>query len=306
MFEHGAFEPDLCYGCGKRYLTRVNSFSPLWKCSECGAPLCVLCWETGERRCARHSGNAMESTGPAQSAAPETPAVPPPASESAPSGARPRMAEIFLRGFERNIRSCREVVIPWSGETLRLDPDARVQTPERLFGEVRQFSFSSGLLKRNRLCLAAIALHDPPPARVLELVSGPMGLSFQDDAAYCIGIFSPAGWRDSMETLDPVRGNACVYLVEHLAGTAWSVAGPEAPWKSLFDPETFPEQETRAGTALSAAPDLRFPGGFVFLDGFLEQNHLTREAVERAADSSNGRYLIIEHKGRYAIQRTSQ
>jgi subtilisin family serine protease len=52
--ESGAFETGLCYSCGRRYASRVGTFSPVWGCARCAAPLCVVCWQLGVRECGKH------------------------------------------------------------------------------------------------------------------------------------------------------------------------------------------------------------------------------------------------------------
>jgi len=326
------FEPDLCYGCGKRYMTKLGVFSPLWKCSQCGAPLCVLCWQTGRRGCADHAGVASEVSQPEKPRArvtasannpEEQPHEPPQArgdyavdAHAGDSRNDTQLDDIFLGGFERYVRSQRDIPLPFTGETIRLDPEAHAQTPQRLFGDVRQFVFSSGLLRRNRLCLAAIVLRnaglrgDPqtlyPAENLVDQIAGPMGLNFEMSVFYVLGIFSPVGWPESWKTRGTVRENAYFYFVEHIEDTVWEVFGPEGPWKNLFNPETASEQQKRAAKALVAAPELMFPGGLIFLDSFLQENRMNREAVEQAVGSSDGRYLIIEHKGKFAVQRTAR
>ncbi len=337
MCETRVFEPDLCYGCGKRYMTKRGVFSPLWKCSQCGAPLCVLCWQTGARGCADHAGVANEVSQPekprlrvtASASNPEETGDPQRQHETTPAigdyAVHPhagdsrndtQLGDIFLARFDRNVRSQREIPLPCTGETIRLDSETYAQTPQRLFGDVRQFVFQSGLLRRNRLCLAAILLKyaglrgDPqklsPAENLVDQIAGPMGLDFEESVFYAVGIFSPVGWPGSWKTRGTIRENAYFYFVEHIEGTVWEVFGPESPWKNLFNPETASEQQKRAAKALVAAPELVFPGGLIFLDIFLQENRMNREAVEQAVGSSDGRYLIIEHKGKFAVQRTAR
>ena len=227
-----------------------------------------------------------------------------------------RLGDAFLSRFELKVRSCGEIAVPSAGEIIRPDPGIQVQTPQRVFGDVRRFVFGGGLLKRIRLCLAAIVLKGTgltgekdllrPADSLLEQISGPLGLDIKEGVPHGIGVYSPVGWPQSWKIHAPDRGDIHFYLVEHLEGTAWLVFGSEGPWKNLFNPETAEEERIRAEKAMNTAPDLLFPGGQVSLDAFLVDFHLSRAGVQHVVETSQGRYQVIEHKGRFAIQRTAR
>lgn len=69
-----------------------------------------------------------------------------------------------------------------------------------------QFPLTAGLLKKGRFTLAAIRLEaagmtatgeaQRPADDLLQRISGTDGLDFKEEAFYCVGIFSPAGWPE--------------------------------------------------------------------------------------------------------------
>ena len=146
-----------------------------------------------------------------------------------------------------------------------MDAKAQAQVFRRTFGDVTQFPLTSGLLKKERLTLAAICLERTglatmgevlkPAESIFQQIAGPDGLNFEDEAFYCVGIFSPAGWPEEWRDLAEIRSNALFYLVEKGEGTAWNVFGPEGPLRDLFDPETAGEKQARAARALADHPE---------------------------------------------------
>ncbi len=56
----GSAPAMVCTGCGKTYRSRLSLAA---ECMECGAPICVDCWERkGERYCAEHADDASEKS----------------------------------------------------------------------------------------------------------------------------------------------------------------------------------------------------------------------------------------------------
>ena len=338
-----AFEPDVCYRCGKRYLSKVGVFSPAWKCRECGAPICQVCWQLGNRGCEKHKESAATAgdypAGPPPSAAPaagDPVFMPARAGASAgnraiPKGISPMTAfdpdpppapiepspcwgDTFANRFELKVRNAGCVAHPWSGTEFKVDAKAQAQVFRRTFGDVTQFALTSGLLNKERLTLAAICLERTglatmgevlkPAESIFQQIAGPDGLNFEDEAFYCVGIFSPAGWPEEWRDLAEIRSNAMFYLVEKGAGTAWNVFGPKGPLRNLSDPETAGEKQARAARALADHPKLIVSGDQITMNAFLEEYHLDRESAEAAIQTSGGRFQILEYKGKSYIQRS--
>jgi hypothetical protein len=330
-----AFAADVCYRCGKRYLSKVGVFSPAWQCRECGAPICRVCWQLGDRGCEKH----QERAGPPPGAAPVAgdpvfmparagasasqraipkgispmtafdPDPPPPAIEPSP-----RWGDTFANRFELKVRNAGCVAHPWSGAEFKVDAKAQAQVFRRTFGDVTQFALTSGLLKKERLTLAAVCLEKTgmatlgevlkPAESIFQQISGPDGLNFEDETFYGVGIFSPAGWPEEWRDLAEIRGNAMFCLVEKGEGTAWNVIGPKGPLRDLFDPETAGEKQARAARALADHPKLIVPGDQITMNAFLEEYHLDRESAAAAIEASGERLRILEHKGKSYIQRS--
>ncbi len=177
-----------------------------------------------------------------------------------------------------------------------------------------QFTLTAGLIRKARLTLAAIRLEGtglasagevPEPAPdLLQQITGPDGLDFHDERSYCVGIFSPVGWPVRWKDQAEMKGNALFYLVEKVEGTRWGVSGPDSPIRDLFDPESKDEKSTRARDALAGHPGLILRGDQVAVDAFLEQESLDRETVRDVVEACSGRYLMIEHEGKFYIQRS--
>jgi hypothetical protein len=338
-----AFAPDVCYRCGKRYLSKVGVFSPAWQCRECGAPICQVCWRLGDRGCEKHqqttAAAAAHPGAPGDAAAPAArdpvfmparagtssrqraipkgispmtafdPDPPPVAIEPSP-----RWGDTFANRFELKVRNAGCVAHPWSGAEYKVDAKAQAQVFRRAFGDVTQFPLASGLLKKERLTLAAICLERTalatmgevlkPAESIFQQIAGPDGLNFEDEAFYCVGIFSPAGWPEEWRNLAEIRSNAMFHLVEKGEGTAWNVFGPKGPLHDLFDPETAGEKQVRAARALADHPKLIVPGDQITMNAFLEAYHLDRESAEAAIQTSGERFQILEHKGKSYIQRS--
>ncbi len=332
---------DVCYRCGKRYLSKVGVFSPAWQCDTCGAPICQICWQLGHRACEKHKGDRAGTASPAagrpaaahaadpilraprgpiplnpnsipMGVSPMTLSDPPGAPAAAKSD--PRWAETFANRFDLKMRAIGAVKHPWSGEEFKVDPRLQAQTFRRSFGDVTQFPLSSGLLKKGRLTLAAVALEADAPATngtlprpaetIFQQIAGPDGLDFDDEAFYCVGVYSAAGWPEEWKNLAEIRGNAMFFLVEKGEGTRWNVFGPQGALRPLFDPETPGEKKTRAAQALAGHPKLVLPGDQIPMDAFLAEFHLDRQAAEAALQSAGDRFQLLEHKQKFYIQRS--
>jgi hypothetical protein len=324
------FQPDTCYRCGKIYHTKVGIFSPVRQCRECGAPICQICWQLGYRECEKH--HEQKRAGTAASGLPSAPAMASAARPGAPKGistmttsdpadpsssqeSSPHWGETFLNRFDMKIRAAGKLVEPHSGTEFQVNPKAQAQSFRRLFGSVTQFQFSAGLVRKERLSLAAVRLERvtpvtagswQPPENLLQQIAGPDGLDFQDEIFYGVGVFSVRGWPESWKQHVEARGNALFYLVEKGEGTLWHVFGSSGPLRGLFDPETVEEKNARAEKALAKHPQLLVPGDQISLDPFLEDNHLDRESVASAINAANGLFQIFEHKGKSYIQRSSR
>jgi hypothetical protein len=52
---NGTARPELiCAFCGRGYLSHVGTFREDWRCQQCGATVCFLCWDAGVRFCSDH------------------------------------------------------------------------------------------------------------------------------------------------------------------------------------------------------------------------------------------------------------
>ncbi len=338
------FEPDVCYRCGKRYLTKVGVFSPVWECRECGAPICRICWQLGHRSCERHKENAStpemspapapRASGaaaardpvflPSQAAASTRPGLTAEGfprmtthdlrSQPPPMAPVPCWGDTFINRFDLKVRDAGRVIHPWSGEEFEIDPKSQGQSFRRSFGGVTQFALAAGLLKKNRFILAAVRrdLEALAPGgaglqgadSILQEIMGPGGLAFTDQDFYCVGIFSPTGWPEDWKRHAEARGNALFYLVEKGEGTSWIVFGHESPLRDLFDPETCGEKRVRAEKALSDHPRLALPGESVTMASFLAEHNLDRQSAAAAVQVAGGRFQILDHKGKTYIQRS--
>lgn len=232
----------------------------------------------------------------------------------APIEPSPRWGDTFANRFELKVRNAGCVTQPWSGTEFKVDAKAQAQVFRRTFGDVTQFQLTSGLLTKERLTLAAICLERTglatmgevlkPAESIFQQIAGPDGLNFEDEAFYCVGIFSPAGWPEEWRDLAEIRSNAMFYLAEKSEGTAWNVFGPEGPLRDLFDPETAGEKQARAARALADHPKLIVAGDQITMNAFLQENHLDRESAEAAIQASGERFQVFEHKGKSHIQRS--
>jgi hypothetical protein len=224
--------------------------------------------------------------------------------------------ESFLNRFDLKVRSAGQLVHPRSGEIFHVDAKAQTQSYRRIFGYVTQFPLTAGLLKKERITLAAIRLEATEPVtanqrqlpaeNILQQISGPEGLDFRDEVFYCVGVFSSGGWPEDWKSYAEARGNALFYLVEKGEGTRWNIYGPKSRLRDLFDPETEAERKVRAEKALAEYPRLVLPGDQVALDLFMEEYHLDRESVAAAIGTSGDRFQVLEHKGKSYIQRSSR
>lgn len=325
-----AFQPDVCYHCGKRYLTKVGVFSPARECRECEAPICQICWQLGHRTCEKHEDSVAAAGArldnpisiPTHADAPVSPRNIPKglspmtssdfSSQKPPTAQGAHWGETFLNRFDLKVRNAARVTHPRTEEEFNVDPKVQAQRFRRVFGDVTQFPLTAGLLKKGRLTLAAIRLETKdlaatgevtgPSDDILQQVAGPDGLDFKDGTFYCVGIFSPAGWPEEWKSQAEARGNALFYLVEKREGTCWTVFGPKSPLRDLFDPETGGERKARAEKALATHPRLVLSGDQIPMDSFLEEHYLDRESAEAAIQTSGGRFQILEHKGKSYIQ----
>jgi subtilisin family serine protease len=326
-----SFPPDVCYSCGKQYLTRVGVFSPVRQCRQCGAPICQICWQLGHRNCEKHEAHSPAPSqdllslpvGTGASASPPG-TVKGISTMTASNGSSPKPAqatgshwgESFLNRFDLKVRNAGQLIHPRSGEMFHVDAKLQAQSFRRIFGFVAQFPLAAGLLKKDRLILAAIRLEATEPVTasqgrlpaddILQQIAGPNGLDFKDEVFYCVGVFSPAGWPEEWKLHAEARGNAVFFLVEKGEGTCWNVYGPKSPLRDLFDPEIESEKRARAEKALAECPRLVLPGDQVAFDLFMEDSHLDQESVAAAIGTSGGRFQVLEHKGKSYIQRSSR
>ncbi len=326
------FQPNVCYACGKRWLSTVDTFSPAWKCEVCGAPICNLCWNSfGNRRCEKHGltrpqapdAGATRQAPPAESAHNEPPRAPV-ASEPSRESADPELAapsleidprpgQTFLDRFHKNVSEVGWVAHPTADVALPVRSGAG-QVFRRSFGDGRQFRLRAGprLGPRPRLTLAAVRLSGGglerceggfgPAADILGHVID--GLDGEPKTYYAVGIYSPVGWGDEFTRHVHVRGDAHFYLVERGDSGRWRVFGPEDPLRRFFEPESPSERLARIQKALGEAPELLVSGGQLPLDEFLEEQSILRAVVEEAIRTSGGRLKIIDHRGHSVIQRT--
>jgi subtilisin family serine protease len=306
------FEADVCYLCGKRYQTKEGSFSPAWKCERCGAPVCAVCWQIGRRRC--HTHHAMEPA--AEAASPCPPRVTAPKEErTIPPAIDQQCCEEFLNGFEFKVQQRGRFQNPNSKEELKINPKQLPQNFNCPFGRVRQFVFKTGFPKKTaRLVLAAITLDAgglraadggyAPIPDLLRQVAGQRGLDITAEVFYVVGIFSPVGWPAEWRRAQG-RGNAIFYFINRGDEGGWEIRGADGPFRPLFDPELPEEKVERARQTLGSHTDLMLPGGQAPLDALLEEFHLDRGSIQAAVQASAGRYRIIDHKGRSAVQRTT-
>lgn len=245
----------------------------------------------------------------------------PPRPATSPAGstpADPRHAQTFLDRFRLKVRDAEWVVHPLAGNGLQVDPKT-LQAFERSFGRVVQYPLESGMwpIKKVALVLSAVALgdrayeaseHGPRPVLdILQRVVG--GLDLEDGVFYCVGLFSPRGWPEDWKRQAHARDNAHFYLVERRPeSTQWSVFGPKdgsanlAIW-GFFNPETEDERWRRLAQALEKHPDLLLPSSLITLQPFLDEHEVERADVEEVVKRSGGRFRIIDHRGRSAVQR---
>jgi len=219
----------------------------------------------------------------------------------------------FLNRFDFKVRKAGRLTRPDTGEEFEVDPSIQARSFKRVFGEVVQFPFSAGILKRARFHLTAIHLaaarpltageNTPSAGDLLQEITGPSGLDLPDDSFHCIGIFSSAGWPEERKKQVEIRGDTLWYLVQKEEGTRWSVFGPEGPWRQFFDPEIPEEKMARARDALHSHPRLILPGDAVATDVFLKEHDLDGAILTLAVQASGGLFEIVEHKGQSYIQR---
>jgi hypothetical protein len=345
VFQTGPLQADVCYCCGKRYLTKMDIFSPAWECARCGAPICRVCWQIGHRACEKHRDEIPSAvkypatqTGAPAAVTFEDPVLLPSHAAGFPGPGRaaetiaamtvtdsqppPLPAPLrswgttFMNRFELKVRSAGRVLHPRSKEEFIVDPNLQPQSFRRAFGDVTQFSLQTGVILRSRVNLTAIRL-DPEilvsegsvrhdANDLLQRIMGPDGLDFVGEHFYCVGIFSDAGWPEAWRIHEEVRGNALFYLVEKGKGTSWIVSGRQDPLRDLFDPENGEEKKTRAELALKNHARLVMSGDSVPMDSFLSEQHLDRPSILAAIETAGGRFQILEYKGKSYIQRSTR
>jgi subtilisin family serine protease len=323
---------NVCYRCGRQYHTKVGTFSPVWVCHACHAPICTVCWQIGYRACAGHLEPAVpHAQTPPPTSQPSTPVTPapgpgtpgigapaPPAKEgqsmqpnagpSAPGAAAgPSAAVTFFDRFEYNVQQARS--FERGGEIFEAGRTHLVQSFSCRFGQVKQFDLTAGVVWKSHLVLAAVSLNADPADTLFDDIAGLDGLEFDDRRFYAVGILSPSPWPEAWHRLAPKRRNAVFYLVEQTPAHGWAVCGGEVNaetgadvFKPLFDPETGPEKVARAAAALNAEPGLKLPGGSVNLETFLDTHQVERPVVEQAVAGSP-KFQIVDQKGRAVIQR---
>jgi hypothetical protein len=211
----------------------------------------------------------------------------------------------FVSRFDWKLRNAGRITHPLTGAEVKVAQDVPAQSFRRYFGEVMQFAFKAGFIKRSALYLCAITLYDRQLSEdILRRISTPEGLDFQEDSFYCVGVFSPAGWPEERKKQIDIWGNAHFYLVEKGEATYWHVSGPKGPLQSLFDPETLEEKVARATQLLKENTDLTLQGNTIPLEQFLDQHFLDRVVVDTAIEALPGRFQIMEHRGKSYIQRS--
>jgi hypothetical protein len=213
----------------------------------------------------------------------------------------------YLNRFDFKIRTAGHLSHPLNSAVFEIGSNSQAHQFKRVFGEVSQFSFTSGFLHRIHLKLTAISLEPPQNeesvnADILQQISGPSGIDVADHAMHCIGIFAPSGWPEERRGQAEIRGNALFYLVQKEEGTRWSIFGPKGPLKQLFDPETAEEKMARARSALDANSGLILPGDQVGMDAFLKEHQLEPTDVLDIIRDSHGILKVLEYKGKNYIQ----
>ena len=230
----------------------------------------------------------------------------------------PRLLDTFLTRFEGNVRARLGIEHPVTGDVYRIDPGLLVQKFNRRFGRVVQLQLSiRRLLKKHRLVLAAVALEPGgleemdgrtrPVPDLLRQIAEPDGLDFQDDAFFVVGVLSPVDWSADWRPHAAIGGSAAYYLVNHVRNTQWRVVGSDKPeeMKSLFDPESLDEKAARARGVLDGHPGLVLAGDHVDVRELASEHGLDRATLDEVVKASNGRWQIIEHKGRAIVQRSA-
>jgi len=259
-----AWEDGRCYCCGKRYLSRVGVFLPDSRCGECGAPLCLICWNAKRRACAGHAP-AEPPAAPAPSPAPAAPAPP-----AAISRAAARDAELaFLARVERSILE--QHSYPHPGEARAYEPDERMVERADLGGEEARRLLRAGVVAHpagvfaemplNRAVLfpvAARSLLGRSATRVLVAGCSLSPLADMVDPGWSVrrmeyhdgiqvvqrlaadpsifhyfALFAPTGWSDDARQLLAGGANALVALLE-LRGRTWvRLRSDDERWRAL-------------------------------------------------------------------------
>jgi hypothetical protein len=213
------------------------------------------------------------------------------------------------------VRNAPRIVHPVTGEAYNVGSSLQSQSFRRAFGSVVQYCLVSGLLKKRRLRLAAVRLESEaatpaqvecPTDELLRRIAGADGLDFREDTYHCVGIFSPVSWPDAWKDQAEIRGDALFFFVEKGEASCWNIFGPDTPIRAFFDPEDEAEKTTRAAGALSVHPRLAVRGDTVPLAMLLEQLRMPKEPVLRAIEASDGRFQVINNKGKLHIQRSSR
>lgn len=318
------FVADVCYACGRKYMSKVDTFSPVWTCVTCAAPICSVCWRKGKRACEKHepAGGSNVSVEPIMHAVPIAPTRPIPERHRTMTVDSKRVASpdlwgpIFLNRFDQNVRESKEIVHPTTGDVFR-GRGLRPQEFVREFGHVRQYELKSWTSRKPTLVLTAVNLNDEsfesgdrgpiPSANILQRVADRhRGLDMDDATFYAVGLHSRHGWPPEWEVHVATTGNAAFYFVSKLdAGTRWKVLGAGGGLKELFNPESLSEQSQRVLKALTTDASL-LAGLPLELDELQRRIEVTLEAIEAAAKQSEGRYAIRQVAGQLVIQRSSR
>ncbi len=270
------FEDGLCYGCRKRYRSRVGTFSEESRCRTCGAPLCVPCWQGRRDRCAEHLEGPAAPAG--EGGRSGLPALPPPGALTR-SAARD-LEENFLQRVERNALEQASFFHPGEGRAYpqgdrsvdRLEPGAEevrrlmragaAANPREVFAEMPlnralRYAVSARTLLGKRAVPVAVAgacvsplaeLADPGwSCRRAEWrdASAAVDRLAADGAVfhYC-AVFATAGWSEDAPRMLADRPHALIALVER-RGAVWGVTRTSDPrWAQapgLFRLHTEPE-----------------------------------------------------------------
>lgn len=277
------FEDGLCYGCGKRYISRVGVFTAESRCRACAAPICRICWQGKHEFCAEHRA-------PEAAPAPVAPRAEAPPEAVTRQVARDR-EESFLARVERSTLAQRSFFHPADGcayahddrvgrkaelgaeEVRRLIRASTAPHPRDTFAEMplnRAFVYtvsSRTLLGRRTVRVVVAGACVSPLAELVDQGWSARPMEFHDAAAviartavdpavfHYFAFFSPTGWSAEARRCTAGAANSLVALVE-LRGRTWTLLrGDDARWThapELFALNTEEEQAELVGEFVRA------------------------------------------------------